>query len=353
MGQSEERIGADGSARFPAVSGGCRPKKSGDKTTSSAPLQPISAEPIRATTYTHAVTLRYGRLAQFEVFRTELAEMEYNQQVVVQTRRGLEIGYVRKGPVPIDTVPETEIAGTVVRIAMRCDRERWQEMLNQSTDPQFKSCRGHVRRLNLPMKLVGVETIFGGDKLIFYFTAEGRIDFRQLVKDLARDWRTRIEMRQIGARDEARLLGDIGPCGQQLCCSRHIWAFEPVSMKMAKNQGTTLDPTKLSGACGRLKCCLRYENETYSVLKQTVPATGAIAVVQNSPSPDTASTGYTTLKVGTEVRVISQNVLTQRVLVESTADDGREWLNVADIEWDHADNLHNNDFTARRGRKRH
>ncbi|MBI4567647.1 MAG: hypothetical protein HY719_04535, partial [Planctomycetes bacterium] len=175
-------------------------------------------------------------------------------------------------------------------------------------------CRARARELGLPMRVADVERIFGGDKIIFYFVAEGRIDFRGLVKDLAREFHARIEMKQIGVRDEAKLLGDLNICGQHLCCSRFLRGFEPVTMKMAKNQRTSLDPANISGHCGRLKCCLRYEDEVYTVLKKDLPTRGCGACTRS----------------GVKGEVIAAEVLTRMVTLRTEKDE-RLVVPLADI----------------------
>ncbi|MHC4848382.1 MAG: PSP1 domain-containing protein, partial [Planctomycetota bacterium] len=139
---------------------------------------------------------------------------------------------------------------------------------------EFKYARDRIEARGLPMKVVRVEKLFGGGRVIFYFLAEGRVDFRDLVRDLAREYRMRIELKQIGARDEAKILGDVSYCGRELCCSSWIREMRPVTMKMAKNQKSTLDPSKISGMCGRLLCCLRYEDEVYTELRKNLPKRG-------------------------------------------------------------------------------
>jgi len=135
----------------------------------------------------------------------------------------------------------------------------------------MECCRNFVKKMELPMKIVDVEHVFGGERIIFYFMSDGRVDFRELVKKVAQEYQTRIEMRQIGSRDEAKLLGDVESCGQQCCCQRFLKLLKPVNMRMAKMQKATLDPAKISGYCGRLKCCLRYEDETYTEGKKRLP----------------------------------------------------------------------------------
>ena len=165
---------------------------------------------------------------------------------------------------------------------------------------EFDSCRRVIDELKLQMKLVDVEHVFGGERIVVYFLAENRVDFRNLVKSLANEFQTRIEMRQIGVRDEAKLLADYGDCGKPVCCNTHLSEMPPVSMKMAKLQKATLDPTKISGRCGRLKCCLRYEFDTYEQLQKDLPAVGASVVT---------ATG--------RARVLAHEILASQLLVET------------------------------------
>ncbi len=173
--------------------------------------------------------------------------------MVVRTPRGVEWGRVVlvKG----EDAPADSVAGEVLRRAASADYDKYLDIVERCELEEAKSCRQLIKAHKLPMKLVRAEHLFGGSKIIFYFLAEGRVDFRELVEDLATQYRTRIEMRQIGVRDEARLMGQIGPCGNELCCRTFLNTLKPVPMKLAKDQKSTLDPSKISGTCGRLKCC--------------------------------------------------------------------------------------------------
>jgi cell fate regulator YaaT (PSP1 superfamily) len=184
----------------------------------------------------------------------------------------------------------------------------------QSREPQeFETCQRIVGQLQLEMELVDIEHLFGGERIVVYYLAEQRVDFRELVKLLAAEFQTRIEMRQIGIRDEAKLLADYGDCGKPVCCNTHLSSMPPVSMKMAKLQKATLDPTKISGRCGRLKCCLRYEYDTYEQLQKELPPVGAHAVTRNG-----------------RVRILSQEILSQQLLVE-TEDNRRMLIEASDV----------------------
>jgi cell fate regulator YaaT (PSP1 superfamily) len=183
--------------------------------------------------------------------------------------------------------------------------------LRQNESLEFDTCRQYIGQRNLQMELVNVEHLFGGERIVFYFLAEKRVDFRELVKDLAREYRTRIEMRQIGVRDEAKLLADYGDCGKPVCCNTHMSVMPPVSMRMAKLQKSTLDPSKISGRCGRLKCCLRFEQDVYEEFQQQLPPPGARILTQKGQG-----------------RVLAQEILARKVLVEF--EDGRRVVVLAD-----------------------
>lgn len=202
-------------------------------------------------------------------------DVKAGDEVIVETTRGLEFGNVVMGRKSLDTEQFTKPLKGVVRMATAEDRATYEK--NQELEKEaYKICLEKIQKHNLEMKLVEVEYTFDGNKILFYFTADGRVDFRELVKDLATVFKTRIELRQIGVRDEAKTLGSIGVCGRGLCCSQFLEEFAPVSIKMAKEQGLSLNPTKISGACGRLMCCLKYEQDTYEDLLKITPKQGAL-----------------------------------------------------------------------------
>jgi cell fate regulator YaaT (PSP1 superfamily) len=243
------------------------------------------------------VIVRYGDMLHVDVATTDIPNLRRVEKVVLRTQRGLELGEAVTTPAEAQSGQSREIS--IVRRASREDMERKRE-IDEVTEPgELKFCQEKIKFFNLPMRLACVEHLFGGEKIIFYFLAESRIDFRELVKELAREYRTRIEMKQIGARDEAKLLCDIERCGRELCCRRFIRSLEPVTIKMAKNQKATLDPAKISGACGRLMCCLRFEYETYVALKAQLPRKG-----QTVSTPD----GHG--------EVINYDIIAQTVTVE-------------------------------------
>ena len=201
--------------------------------------------------------------------------MEKGSQVVVETARGVECGEV--------VIPNKEVAEeTIIKPLKPVLRPATQEDIRRSKENAekekraFKLCQEKIAAHKLDMKLVDVEYTFDNSKILFYFTADGRVDFRELVKDLASVFRTRIELRQIGVRDEAKMLGGLGICGRPFCCSTFLGEFQPVSIKMAKEQSLSLNPVKISGTCGRLMCCLKYEQEAYEDLLRTTPKVGAL-----------------------------------------------------------------------------
>lgn len=201
-------------------------------------------------------------------------DVKKDDDVIVETTRGVEIGKVVIGKKELDDETFSKPLKSILRIATDDDRRTVLENKEKEKEA-YKICVEKIREHNLEMKLVEVEYGFDRSKILFYFTADGRIDFRELVKDLATVFRTRIELRQIGVRDESKALGSIGVCGRSLCCSQFLDEFVPVSIKMAKEQGLSLNPSKISGACGRLMCCLKYEQDTYEELLKTTPKQGA------------------------------------------------------------------------------
>ena len=204
---------------------------------------------------------------------------EGGDRVIVETARGVEMGKV---VIPNREVPDEDVNSPLKPIIRKAtERDLESEKENKAKEPEaFRICKEKIRAHELEMKLVAVEYTFDGSKVLFYFTADGRVDFRELVKDLASTFRTRIELRQIGVRDEAKIKGGIGICGRPLCCSSYLCDFVPVSIKMAKEQNLSLNPTKISGCCGRLMCCLKNEEETYEVLNSQLPSIGDAVTVR-------------------------------------------------------------------------
>ena len=221
------------------------------------------------------VGVRFKKAGKIYYFDPGDLEINVDDSVVVETIRGIEFG---KAVLGIREVPENEIIAPlkqVLRIATEEDNKVYQD--NKAKEKEaFNICLQKINHHNLGMKLIDVEYTFDNNKIIFYFTADGRVDFRELVKDLASVFKTRIELRQIGVRDEAKMISGMGPCGKSLCCSTFLGDFAPVSIKMAKEQSLSLNPTKISGICGRLMCCLKYEHETYENSRKYMPKVGAL-----------------------------------------------------------------------------
>ncbi|MBK3496941.1 stage 0 sporulation family protein [Viridibacillus sp. YIM B01967] len=223
----------------------------------------------------NVVGVRFKKAGKIYYFDPGEFLLNKGQYVIVETARGIEYGKV---VVPMKQVGESDVVlplKQVVRPADEHDRFQVEENAVES-GRAFELATAKIVDHELEMKLVDVEYTFDRNKIIFYFTAEGRVDFRELVKDLAAIFRTRIELRQIGVRDEAKMLGGIGPCGRMLCCSTFLGDFEPVSIKMAKDQNLSLNPSKISGLCGRLMCCLKYENDEYEEAREQMPDVGAM-----------------------------------------------------------------------------
>lgn len=221
------------------------------------------------------IGVRFKRAGKIYYFDPGDLEINAGDNVIVETIRGIEYGQAVLG---IREVPESDIVAPlkkVIRVADEKDKEIYEENKRKEKDA-LEICNQKIRQHNLGMKLIDVEYTFDNNKIIFYFTADGRVDFRELVKDLASVFKTRIELRQIGVRDEAKMIGGMGPCGKCLCCACHLGDFAPVSIKMAKEQSLSLNPTKISGICGRLMCCLKYEQEAYECARKYMPKVGAL-----------------------------------------------------------------------------
>lgn len=219
------------------------------------------------------VGVRFKKAGKIYYFSPGTFQLEKGETVIVETSRGVEFGRVVIGTKMVGENDVVLPLKQVIRTASEKDKIVVKENI-EAAKKAFEVCSEKITQHNLDMKLVDVEYTFDRNKVLFYFTADGRIDFRELVKDLAAVFRTRIELRQIGVRDEAKMLGGIGPCGRVLCCSSFLGDFEPVSIKMAKDQSLSLNPAKISGLCGRLMCCLKYENDMYESAKQELPDIG-------------------------------------------------------------------------------
>jgi len=258
------------------------------------------------------VGVRFKKAGKIYYFDPNGISIPKDTFVIVETVRGIEYGKV---VVPNKQVGENDVVlplKKVMRMADEHDRMIVEEN-RQSAKEAYEVCSSKVMQHELDMKLVDVEYTFDRNKVIFYFTADGRIDFRELVKDLAAVFRTRIELRQIGVRDEAKMLGGIGPCGRMLCCSTFLGDFEPVSIKMAKDQNLSLNPAKISGLCGRLMCCLKYENDEYEAAKEQLPDLEDI--IETSQGPGKV-VGLNILE-----RVIQVELIKKERVVEYTLDE--------------------------------
>lgn len=253
----------------------------------------------------NVVGVRFKKAGKVYYFDPGDLSVEKNESVIVETARGIEYGTVVIGQKMVEEHDVVLPLKKVIRLADQKDHLIVDENKDAAKNA-YEVCSEKIIEHQLDMKLVDVEYTFDRNKVIFYFTADGRVDFRELVKDLASIFRTRIELRQIGVRDEAKMLGGIGPCGRMLCCSTFLGDFEPVSIKMAKDQNLSLNPTKISGLCGRLMCCLKYENDEYESAKEILP--------------DVGETVKTPLGAG---KVIGLNILERVLQVEMTEQEQR------------------------------
>ncbi|MEG2295925.1 MAG: stage 0 sporulation family protein, partial [Oscillospiraceae bacterium] len=220
------------------------------------------------------IGVRFKEVGKIYYFDPAGQQIAKNQSVIVETARGIECGIVA---IANKEIAESEVVKPlkpILKIATQQDLDQVAQNKVKSKKA-FELCDQKIAQHKLDMKLIDVEYTFDNNKILFYFTADGRIDFRNLVKDLAAIFRTRIELRQIGVRDEAKMLGGLGICGREFCCSSFLGDFQPVSIKMAKEQGLSLNPSKISGTCGRLMCCLKYEQDTYESLLAVTPKVGA------------------------------------------------------------------------------
>ena len=264
---------------------------------------------------TKVVGVRFRNVGKIYYFSPKDYEIKTGDHVIVETARGIEYGKVVLAPREVGEEDVVHPLKEVLRVATKEDDER--EAQNRVREREaFKICQKKIREHGLEMKLIDAEYTFDNNKILFYFTADGRIDFRELVKDLASVFKTRIELRQGGVRDETKILGGIGICGRPLCCHSYLSEFIPVSIKMAKEQNLSLNPTKISGVCGRLMCCLKYEEETYEDLNSHLPSVG----------------DYVTTDDGLKGEVHSVSVLRQQVKVVVTV--GRDEKEIRDYRVD-------------------
>lgn len=242
-----------------------------------------------------------GKIYFFDPLRFNVEVGEY---VIVETARGVEYGKVVLGRREIDEKKMNSAIKPIIRIAEERDHKKYEDN-KEKNKKAYNICLEKIAKHKLEMKLIDAEYTFDNSKVLFYFTADGRIDFRELVKDLAAVFKTRIELRQIGVRDETKIVGGIGICGRELCCNKHLSEFVPVSIKMAKEQNLSLNPTKISGVCGRLMCCLKHEQDTYEYLNDRLPNVGDMVKTAD----------------GRRGEVKSVNVLRQKVMLVFTLED--------------------------------
>lgn len=253
------------------------------------------------------IGVRFRTAGKIYYFDPGKFELRRGMHVIVETARGIEYGTTVGDICELDDASFNKQLKPIMRIAT--ERDEKQQADNKLREREaFKTCKERIRKHELDMKLIDAEYTFDGNKVLFYFTADGRVDFRDLVKDLAAVFKTRIELRQIGVRDETKILGGIGICGRTLCCHGHLSDFIPVSIKMAKEQNLSLNPTKISGVCGRLMCCLKHEEDTYEELNRHMPSNG----------------DNVTMEDGRKGTVFSVNVLRQTVKVLIENDDEKE-----------------------------
>ena len=256
---------------------------------------------------TKVIGVRFRTAGKIYYFSPGKFEIKQGDHVIVETARGVEYGKVVIGTRKVKDQEVIQPLKSVIRIATEQD-QKTEEKNREKEKEAFQICLEKIRKHGLEMKLIDAEYTFDNNKVLFYFTADGRIDFRELVKDLAAVFRTRIELRQIGVRDETKIMGGYGICGRQLCCHTFLSEFAPVSIKMAKEQNLSLNPTKISGVCGRLMCCLKNEEETYEYLNSRLPNVG----------------DYVTTDDGLKGEVSAVNVLRQLVKVLVEVNDEKE-----------------------------
>ncbi len=260
---------------------------------------------------TNVVGVKFKDAGKLYYFNPGKLDVDVGDNVIVETARGLEFGKITMGRTEVRESDLVAPLKNIIRVANEKDRKRHEENLAKKEEA-MRLCQEKVDAHKLDMKLIDVEYTFDNSKIVFYFTADGRVDFRELVKDLASIFRMRIELRQIGVRDEAKMIGGVGNCGRSLCCSTWLTDFEPVSIKMAKVQNLSLNPSKISGICGRLMCCLKFENEVYSQLKKGMPSSG-----EKIRTPDG-------IAVVTDVNILENIIKARLVLEPGSKEDDQE-----------------------------
>ena len=278
------------------------------------------------------VGVRFKPAGKIYYFNPAKIELKLDDGVIVETARGMEFGHVVIAPRSVDASDVVQPLKPIIRKATAKDL-RQVEKNKEREKKAFGICLNKIAKHKLPMKLIDVDYTFDMGKIIFFFTADGRIDFRELVRDLASVFRTRIELRQIGLRDEAKMVGGIGCCGRPLCCATFLGDFKPVSIRMAKGQGMSLNPTKISGICGRLMCCLRYENQLYTSGELKCSNCQQKNCEQQKP-PAVGKRVMTDEGVGTVLRVHMKDH-TVKVQLESGHNINVPWSDVGETEHEH------------------
>ena len=250
------------------------------------------------------IGVRFTEVGKVYYFDPGDIEVVNGEKVIVETARGVEFGEV---VLEAKEISEKSIVKPLKKVIKKADEKDYKKLEKNTKKEKeaFEVCEQKIKKHDMPMKLIDVEYTFDGGKIVFYFTAEGRVDFRELVKDLAAIFKTRIELRQIGVRDEAKKIGGLGPCGRPACCNEFLGDFQPVSIKMAKEQNLSLSPTKISGLCGRLMCCLNFEQEHYHDMRKKLPRVGSVV---KTPDGD--------------AEVVETNPLTEKVKAKIALPDG-------------------------------
>ncbi|MBO5008966.1 MAG: stage 0 sporulation family protein [Clostridia bacterium] len=278
--------------------------------------------------------VRFKKMGKIYYFDPGKLELENGMHVVVETARGIEYGLVVIGSKEVSEDKIVPPLKKVLRIATAED-DRTVELNKKKEAEAMEICRQKIEKHQLEMKLIDVEYTFDHNKILFYFTAEGRIDFRELVRDLAAVFKTRIELRQIGVRDEAKMIGGLGVCGRVLCCNSYMGDFEPVSIKMVKEQNLSLNPTKISGTCGRLMCCLKNEQAAYEALAKNAPGVGSLVETEDGKGIVSAVSilkGIVTVTVGDEEKTIKDYKIKDVKILKRSSRRDEEKIDMSELK---------------------
>ena len=278
--------------------------------------------------------VRFKKMGKIYYFDPGELEMENGIHVVVETSRGIEYGLVVIAEKEVEESKIVQPLKKVIRIATAEDDKTVEQNKKKEADA-MEICRKKIEEHKLEMKLIDVEYTFDHNKILFYFTAEGRIDFRELVRDLASVFKTRIELRQIGVRDEAKMVGGLGVCGRVLCCNSYMGDFDPVSIKMVKEQNLSLNPTKISGTCGRLMCCLKNEQAAYEALAKNAPGVGALVETPDGNGVVTSVSilkGIATVTVGEEEKQVREYKVKQLKILKRASRKEEEKVDMSELK---------------------